>query len=264
MSTTLTPWWMMRDDPDDWDFEPLFSIALSVDYAVQPQVELCDNAIDPQTSHEETKVISRWLQKRMAFRRETYSMISMLDRLQVREEETPIDWLKIVCVKNDSNDDIFVYDDGLDSGVSVKVKCDPDAFFGLNELEKSEWVIHVVEQACEKLFDKTNIALPNVIDACNQVKRLHYRNKWMWGQRWSPDGKHQARVSITQDTQKTHIDFEIYNAKSFLLHSTCIEDTPYLPDVWRRYLNDIEWVSNDSVRLHMDETYIELGFEDAE
>ena len=263
MSTELPPWWAMKNDPDDWIYyQHQFSVSVIMEYSIQPSMS--KNVEDSHMSISETATMLRWLQKRLSFRKETYSTISMLDRLQAREEEIPIDWLKIVCVKDDSNDDIFVYDDGLDSGVSVKVKCDPDAFFGLNELEKSEWVIHVVEQACEKLFDKTNIALSNVIDACNQVKRLHYRNKWMWGQRWSPDGKHQARVSVTQDTQKTHIDFEIYNAKGFLLHSTCIEDTPYLPDVWRRYLNDIEWVSNDSVRLHMDETYIELGFEDVE
>ena len=90
MSTELPPWWAMKNDPDGWIYyQHQFSVSINIEYSVQPRLD--KNAEDSQTSNGETATMLRWLQKRMSFRRETFSMISMLDRLQKRSEQVPID-----------------------------------------------------------------------------------------------------------------------------------------------------------------------------
>lgn len=261
MKKELTPWWMMKDDPNGWiHYQHQFSVSVNMEYSVQPSIS--KNKVASQTSFDETATMFSWLEKRMLFRRQTYSIISMLDRLQIRSKEVPIDWLNILCVEENCDDCIFVYDDGFDQGISIKIGCDPDTFFKLSECEKSKWVINVVEKACKKIIASTDIELIDVLDACEQIKNLNYENEWIWGERLSPDEKLFARVSIAQDIHKTRIAFEVYKTDGILLQKIYIEDSPYLPDLWKRYLNDIDWTSDRSVRLHLQESFLEIGLEE--
>ena len=174
----------------------------------------------------------------------------------------PIDWLKILCVEKESEEDIFVYDDDFDRGISIKIGCNPDPFFELTEIEKGKWTVDTIKKACMKLSKSTGIELSYILDACDQIESMHYMNKWIWGQRPSPDKKLFAQVSVAQDIHKTRIFLEVYKADGALLKRVCIEDSPYLPDIWKRYLNDLEWTSERNVRLHMNRAFIEIGLEE--
>lgn len=261
MSAELPPWWAMKNDPDDWIYyQHQFSVSVSMEYSVQPS--LGENAEDAQMSSVETTTMLRWLQKRMLFRRETSSMMSMIDRLQERSDQVPIDWLRILCVEKESDEDISVYDDGLDRGVSIKIGCNPDKFFELTEIEKAKWTVDTIEEACRKLLESTGIELPYILNACDQIERMHYKNEWIWGEKPSSDEKLLARVSVVQDIHKARICLEVYEAGGVLLQRAYIDDSPHLLDIWKRYLNDLEWISDRNVRLHMDRTFLEIGLEE--
>ncbi len=174
----------------------------------------------------------------------TRCMTSMIERIIPRIITKDCWKILIECVEKSPRSECI----NLLGVYSVQVVFDINMFFGMNNLEKKQYVVTKIREAISKLSQCNFFDLEEIQKACNEIINSNYVNEWFWNK---PVKSKQicVQIKVLHEVESVSI-YMVFkdSAKNECKEKFLVAD---IPDerVYSKYLGKLEWISAGVARL---------------